>query len=62
MPAPTDIIAVSLDAASWSGLLAILHKQLVAPYEVTAPLIQSIQTQCMQWEQRQQGDFPREAA
>jgi hypothetical protein len=44
---PTDTIPVSMDAASWDRVLMILAKQLVAPYELTAPLIQGIQQQCI---------------
>jgi hypothetical protein len=47
----TDIIAISLDAASWQQVMAILAD---GPYKLSAPLIHSIQQQCMQFESAQQ--------
>lgn len=56
-----DIIAISLDAASWQQVMALLAD---GPYKLSAPLIHSIQQQCMAYEEGQRGPraVPDEAA
>jgi hypothetical protein len=41
---PTDAIAVTLQAQEWQMVMAQLAE---GPYRVVAPLLASIQTQCM---------------
>ena len=41
---PADILAVSLQAQEWQLVMAQLAE---GPYRVVAPLLASIQTQCM---------------
>lgn len=45
-----DMIAVSLTAGQWNAIMTMLSEQ---PYKMSAPFIQSIQTQCVQYEMRQ---------
>lgn len=45
---PTDTIPVTLEAAAWNQVLTLLAE---GPYRVAAPLIQTIQGQCNQWDQ-----------
>jgi len=49
-----DMIAVTLTAGQWETVMRLLADQ---PYKVSAPFIQSIQTQCVQYEMKhvQQG-------
>jgi len=44
---PTDTIPVTLDAASWNQVLTLLAE---GPFKVAAPLIQTIQNQCNEWD------------
>ena len=48
---PTDMIPVTLNADNWNQVLSLLSD---GPYKTAAPLIQTIQNQCMQWDQRHQ--------
>lgn len=41
---PNDRIAVTLEAAAWETILRVLSD---APYRIVAPLVQSIQAQCL---------------
>jgi hypothetical protein len=43
---PTDTLSVSLTAQSWNTLIQLLVKAPL-PWEVSNPLIQEIQGQCM---------------
>jgi len=44
-----DMIAVTLSAGQWEAVMGMLGEQ---PYKLSAPFIQSIQTQCVQFEMR----------
>lgn len=48
---PTDTIPVTLTADNWNQVLSLLSD---GPYKTAAPLIQTIQNQCMQWDQHHQ--------
>ena len=48
---PTDVIPVQMQMQEWHSILQLLAKQ---PYEVSAPLIHTIQMQAARYEQQQQ--------
>lgn len=42
-----DMISVTLTAGQWETVMVLLSEQ---PYKLSAPFVQSIQTQCVQFE------------
>lgn len=55
---PTAPFTITLEAQQWNGVISALIK---APYELAAPLIQSITTQ-LQQQQQESGQAPANGA
>ena len=52
---PTDVIPVNMNAQDWNTVMSLLAE---APFKLSAPLIQHIQMQCMEFDRQHQPPTP----